>query len=166
MVTLAMAGVIAGSVIVFAYASTDSPVPGETASPVNEVATRPEPPPVIVEKVVDEPKDQPVYTEKIENVDSTSELEESIYVDTTNEVEEEEVPVYTEVAEESPYINEIEDEGASSEPTQSDEQEEEKDESPDESESELDDLFPKRVLDLIDDVTDFDDDEEDDDDDD
>lgn len=59
-VALAMAGTIAGSVILFAYASSDGPLPDETASTVNELEQQPDPEPVIVEKVVDEP----MYAEK------------------------------------------------------------------------------------------------------
>lgn len=146
-VALAMAGVIAGSVILFAYASSDNPVPAGTASTTNQVELQTEPKPVIVEKVVDdEPADEPEHVEKTE----TAGEGELIYVNTTTEVKE--VVSHTE--------EEVEEQETGDEPAslESDEQEEKDDDLQDEPES--DDMIAKRVLDLIDDAVDFEDDED------
>ncbi|HJS68196.1 MAG TPA: hypothetical protein VJ730_02155 [Nitrososphaera sp.] len=144
-VALAMVGTIAGSVILFAYASSDGLVPDEAASPVNEVELQTEPAPVI-ERIADEPAD----IENIEFINDTAETETLVY---TNATKVDEVPAGTE---EDVVNTEIEDEPVS--PTQPDEQEEENDDDlPDESEQ---DLIPKLLLSLLDDVADFEDDEE------
>jgi hypothetical protein len=155
-VALAMEGTIAGSVILFAYASSDSLVPDEAASAVNDVDLRTEPAPVI-ERVADKPAD----AEKIEYINDTAETETLVY---TNATKVEEVPADTE-EEEAINTEETEDEPASPTPAQPSEQEEENDDDlPDESE--LEDLIPKRLLDLLDDIADFEDEEESGDDDD
>lgn len=146
-VALAMAGTIAGSVILFAYASSDGLVPDEAASPVNEVDLRTEPAPVI-ERVADEPAD----TENIEYPNGTAETETMVYTNTTKAEE-----VLAETEEEVVNIEETEDELAS--PTQPDGQEEENDDDLSD-ESELEDLIPKRLLGLLDDIADFEDEEE------
>ena len=151
-VALAMAGTIAGSVILFAHASSDGLVPDEAASTVNEVDLQTEPAPVI-ERVADEPAD----AENIEFINDTAETETLVYTNTTKVGE---VPAETE---EEAVNTETENESVS--PTQPDEQEEENDDGlPDESE--LEDLIPKRLLGLLDDIADFEDEEKGEDDDD
>lgn len=157
MVALAMAGAIAGSAILFAYASST-----ESATATSDVP----PEPVIVEKIIE----KPVYIERIKYVNQTVEVEKPVYVNRTVEVEKE-VPVYVEVEKQVPvyiYVNETKDDSVkSTAPDDAEEQEEEKD-NDDEEESELRDLIPEQVLGLLDYVADDDDekdDEEDDDDD-
>jgi hypothetical protein len=152
-VALAMAGTIAGSVILFAYASSDGLVPDGTASTVNEADLPTEPAPVI-ERIADEPAD----AENIEYINDTAGTETMVYTNTTQV---DEVPAAD--TEEEAVNTETEDEPAS--PTQPGEQEEENDNDlPDESE--LEDLIPKRLLGLLDDIADFEDEEESGDDDD
>ncbi|MEW6605600.1 MAG: hypothetical protein AB1351_13065, partial [Thermoproteota archaeon] len=67
MVALVMAGAIGGSVILFAYASTN-----ESATAAGEVL----PELVITEKVVE----KPVYIERIKYVNQTIEVEKPVYV--------------------------------------------------------------------------------------
>jgi hypothetical protein len=149
-VTLAMAGTITGFVILFAYASSDGLVPDEAASTVNEADLQTEPAPVI-ERIADEPAD----AENIEYPNSTAETETLVY---TNATQAGEVPADTE--EEEAVNKETEDEPVS--PTQPGEQEDENDDDlPDESD--LEDLIPKRLLGLLDDIADFEDDKQHDD---
>jgi PII-like signaling protein len=143
MVALAMAGVIAGSVILFAYASSDS-VPDGTPDTADEPALQPERP--VIAEIVDEPAN----AEEIEYVDGTADTERLTFVDATTETEEE-IQTNTEAEmEESTYTSE--DEGV---PTseQSGEQEE-KDDLQDDFES--DEPISKRLLNLLDDVIDTD----------
>jgi hypothetical protein len=156
MVALAMAGAIAGSAILFAYASST-----ESATATSDVP----PEPVIVEKIIE----KPVYIERIKYVNQTVEVEKPVYINRTVEVEKE-VPVYVEVEKQVPvyiYVNETDDDSDKS--TASDdaeEQEEEKDNDDKEEESELRDLIPEQVLGLLDYVADDEKDDEEDDDDD
>ena len=160
LVALAMAGTIAGSAILFAYAAYDGAAVGtETqAAPSEE-----EPEPKVIEKVVE----KPVYIEKVKYINRTIEVEKPVYINRTIEVEKPvyvnrtvEVPVYIEKEVEKPvyidrpvYVNESEEEQA---PT--DEQKEsEKELSDDELE-----LIPKSVRELLYDIGDFDDDKEED----
>jgi hypothetical protein len=152
-VALAMSGTIAGSVILFAYASSDGLVPDGTASTMNE-ADLPTEPALMIERIADEPAD----AENIEYPNGTAETETLVYTNTTKV---DEVPAAD--IEEEAVNTETGDDPAS--PTQPGEQEEENnDDLPDESE--LEDLIPKRLLGLLDDIADFEDEEESGDDDD
>jgi hypothetical protein len=158
MVALAMAGAIAGSAILVAYASSDGSVPvaaDTTASAAPE--------PVIVEKVVE----KPVYIERIEYVNRTVEVEKPvyIYINRTIEVEkpvyinrtvevEKEVPVYIEKEVEKPvyiYVDKTEDDSDAPEDKQKD------DDLPEEPQQ---DTISKRVIDLLHKVADISDDDE------
>lgn len=71
MVTLVMAGAIAGSAILFVYASSEGSVPAAGGTAASKV-----PEPVIVEKVVE----KPVYIERIKYVNRTVEVEKPVYI--------------------------------------------------------------------------------------
>ena len=92
-VALAIVGAIAGSMVLFAYASPDSPThPDDAAGTVDEVTPLPEEKPEITEELID----QPVSAERIEYVNSTAEAEEEpAYVNASAEAEDE-LTVYTE----------------------------------------------------------------------
>jgi hypothetical protein len=118
MVALAIVGVIAGSVILFAYAASDS-APDGTAG-TDESAPQPERP-VVAERVVDEPQAD------IEFVDSAARIERLTYVNTTAEVQER-APAYTGVEiKESMNVSESEVEPSSETPEQTEEEEEKDD---------------------------------------
>ncbi len=206
MVALAIIGAIAGSVILIAYAFSDSQTPPDkTARTVGKVASPPEEKPEITEEVTDES----VPVERIESINSTAETEEDelpVYpekeakedpsnVNTTTGVEkqvpytEQEQPAYTNAS----FSNLTEDDGSNFEessddtqsyqntgdesqaltPTEPDEQENEgqdvddakdvdQDSSDETDEPELQDVLPKRVLDLLNKVIAVDDDDGDD----
>lgn len=144
MVALAMAGAIAGSAILFAYASSDGSVPAAADTTASEV-----PEPVIVEEVVE----KPVYIERIKYVNRTVEVEKPVYINRTVEVEKE-VPVYIEKEVEKPvyiYVDKTEDDSDAPEDKQKD------DDLPEEPEQ---DSISKRVMDLLHRVVDIDDDDE------
>ncbi|HEU4605738.1 MAG TPA: IMCp domain-containing protein [Nitrososphaera sp.] len=157
MVALVMAGVIAGSAILFAYASSDGSVPAAADTTASEA-----PEPIIIEK--------PVYIERIKYVNRTVEVEKPVYINRTIEVEkpvyinrtvevEKEVPVYIEKEVEKPvyiYVDKTEDDSDTSEDKQKD------DDLPEEPEQ---DTISKRVMDLLHRVTDDDDEKEEKDDD-
>jgi hypothetical protein len=204
-VALAIVGAIAGSVILFAYASSDSQTPpDEKASTIDEVVSPPEEKPEITEGITDEPA--PI--ERIEYINSTSETEEDelpVYpekeakeepsnVNTTAGVEkrvpytEQEQPMYTndsssnlvedsqnfeESRADPPSYQDPGDEPQAPTPTEPDEQENKgqnaddakevvQDSSDETDEPELQDVLPKRVLDLLNKVIDIDDDDDDD----
>ena len=139
MVALVMAGVIAGSAILFAYASSDGSVPAAADTTASEA-----PEPIIIEK--------PVYIERIKYVNRTVEVEKPVYINRTVEVEKE-VPVYIEKEVEKPvyiYVDKTEDDSDTSEDKQKD------DDLPEEPEQ---DTISKRVMDLLHRV-DIDDDDE------
>jgi hypothetical protein len=147
MVALAVAGVIAGSVILFAYAASD-PLPDGTTDAV-EVASLPERP-VVAERVADEPQAD------VEFVDSAAAIERLTYVNATTETEQ--VSAHSEVEiKESMNVSESEVE-PSSETSEQSEEEEEKDDDQDDPDS--DDQIPNRLLDLLDDIADFEEDED------
>jgi hypothetical protein len=157
MVALVLAGAIAGSVILFAYASSDgSP---DSASATSEVPAS-EPEPVIVEKVVE----KPVYIERIKYVNRTIEVETPVYINRTIEVEkpvyinrtvvvEKEVPVYIEKPVHV-YVNNTEDAKNTQQP-RPDEREEKDDDLPEEQET-----IPERLQGLLDEIVDFGDNED------
>jgi hypothetical protein len=156
MVALAMAGIIAGSVILFAYASSDSPEPADA---IDTAPVAPEPEmPVFEERVTDEP----AFPERIEQINSAAEVERPANADTAAGTQEERVQAHTEVEiQESTFINETGNEPVSTrqeQPDDEDEEEEEKENDP------PDDLDPEPepnedLLDLLDDIIDIDDDE-------
>ncbi|AFU58270.1 MAG: hypothetical protein QXX64_05935 [Nitrososphaera sp.] len=183
-IALAVVGTIAGSVILLAYASSESPAPDEAASIVDEVALQPEEMPVIVEEIVDEL----AFTEKIEYINSTAEVKEepSGVNNTTAEVEkeipraEQEQPAYDvnntndisgnltgndpdseeESSDDLPSSDQSAEDNSQAPPTEPNEQENEDQDSSDETDKrELQDILPKRVLDLLDRVIDVDDDD-------
>lgn len=143
MVALAMAGAIAGSAILFAYASSEVPA----SASADEIAAEPE----IVEKVIE----KPVYIERIKYVNRTVEVEKPVYINRTVEVErpvyvnrtvevEKEVPVYVEKEKiVYVYVNETNDDSKDREDNQKDE---------DRPKSEQD-SFSDRVKDLLEVVT-------------
>jgi len=91
MVALALAGAVAGSVILLAYASSDSSVPDGAASTADDVAAPPEEPVIAEEEIVDE-----LVYNRIGYVNSTAEAKEPAYVDASAGVQQEdELPVYT-----------------------------------------------------------------------
>jgi hypothetical protein len=147
MVALVIAGVIAGSVILFAYAASDS-VPEGTTDTV-EVASLPERS-VVGEGVADEPQAD------IEFVDSAPTIERLTYVNATAETEQ--VSEHNEVEiKESLNVSESEVEPSSETPEQTEEEEEKDD---DQDDPDADDRIPKRLLDLLDDIADFEEDED------
>lgn len=144
MVALAMAGAIAGSAILFAYASSHGSVPAAVDTTASEA-----PEPVIVEKVVE----KPVYIERIKYINPTIEVEKPVYINRTVEVEKE-VSVYIEKEVETPvyiYVNETKDDSDAPEDKQKG------DDLPEEPEQ---DTISKRVIDLLHTVTDVADDDE------
>ncbi|HXV45429.1 MAG TPA: hypothetical protein VD736_02035 [Nitrososphaera sp.] len=147
MVALAIVGFIAGSVILFAYAASDS-APDGTAG--TDESTPQAEKPVVAERVVDEPQAD------IEFVDSATRIERLTYVNATTETEQ--VSAHNEVEiEESMNVSESEVEPSSETPEQT-EEEEEKDDDQDDPDS--DDQIPNRLLDLLDDIADFEEDED------
>ena len=150
MVALAMAGTIAGSAILFAYAASD----GATPDTETQAAPSQEPEPKVIEKVVE----KPVYIEKVTYINQTVEVEKPVYINRTIEV-----PVYIEKEVEKPvyidrpvYVNEPKDEEEApiaEEPSK----ESEIEELPDD---ELE-LIPESLRELLDDIGDFDEDDDD-----
>lgn len=155
MVALAMVGIIAGSVILFAYASSDS---SEPADAIDTAPVAPEPEmPVFEERVTDEP----AFPEKIEQINSAAEVERPANVDTAAGIQER-VQAHTEVEiQESTFINETGNEPASTRQEQPDDEDDEEEEKENDPSDDLD-IEPepnKDLLDLLDDTIDIDDDE-------
>lgn len=155
-VALAMAGTIAGSAILFAYAASDGAAPDTET----QAASSQEPEPKVIEKVVE----KPVYIEKVKYINRTVEVEKPVYINRTIEVEKPvyvnrtvEVPVYIEKEVEKPvYIDR---------PVYIDEDEEQSAPAKQEESGEGLVSIPKAVRELLDDIGDFDDEEEEEDDD-
>lgn len=153
MVALAMAGTIAGSAILFAYAASEPAPDTETQAASNQ-----EPEPKVIEKVVE----KPVYIEKVKYINRTVEVEKPVYIDRTIEVEK---PVYVNRTVEVPvyidrpvYVDEPEEEQAPTDEKPS--REEEREESPDDGFG----LIPESVRELLDGIGDSDDEDDGDDD--
>jgi hypothetical protein len=145
MVAFAMADAIAGSAILFAYASSDQPL--DAAGTATSEAPAPEPEPIIVEKVVE----KPVYIERIKYINQTVEVEKPVYINRTIEVEKE-VPVYI-------YINNTEYDSQKAAQPKPDERED-KHEEKDNDLSDEQDVIPERLQSLLDEIVDFDDGED------
>lgn len=155
MVALGIAGAIAGSAVLFAYASSD-----ELAAATSGVQAEPQ----VVEKLIQ----KPVYIERIKYVNQTVEVEKPVYINRTIEVEkpvyiektvevEKEVPVYIEkevpVYIEKPvyiYVDETEEEN---DDDGKDRKKHDKERNDDDSKVELKDIVNK-AQDLVDDEDD------------
>lgn len=135
MVALAMAGTIAGSAILFAYAASDPTPNTET-----QAASTQEQEPKVVEKVVE----KPVYIEKVKYINRTIEVEKPVYINRTVEV-----PVYID---RPVYVSDPK-EDREEKPAPA------KEEPKDELTGDELELIPKSVQQLLDDIGDFDDDD-------
>jgi hypothetical protein len=139
MVALAMAGTIAGVAILFAYAASNGSA-FSAGTTTNVAATPPDQKPAVVENVSEEP----VYV-KVKSVNSTGEAQKPVYTNTTAEV-----PAYKEV-EKPVYVNDTqnndEENSVQAPESQTPSAQPQDDGS---GEIDLEKIISKRVLDLLD----------------